>query len=629
MDSRSFSVQQIFQDRRQYRVPFYQRAYVWSKEDQWERLWEDIRDKAEARLAGDKPVPHFMGAVVLEPQVKSGLLGVERHHIIDGQQRFTTLQYVLTALTHALRSLDQPRFLPLVEGCLRNSNPETMEDPKVELFKLWPTFRDRTQFVEAMTGASLDDLRSRFPASFTQTGGLRKVGVDHPPALEAIVYFSHAMTDWARTQTEFAIAEVCTALATAILSDLSIICISLGEDDDAQIIFETLNGKGARLHSTDLIRNFIFMRAGANAEDLYENLWSQFESSTWSDLQSRGRLRKPRLEWFVQTALQAEVGEEIDIGRLYAGYRKLVDTNRSLGSADAQLEMLNKHAENYRALVGGHGGSAIGMFGRRVMAWDAAPTHALALRVAIAATPDETKSRVFDCIESYIVRRAICGLTRKNYNKVFVQQLKRLQSGQLTADEFEEALSEHTGEASRWPRDEEFRSHWISGDIYPGRLDAAKLRSIFHRLEAAMRSEKSEEKVVLAMDELDIEHILPQSWQSHWPLPDGTTATVEEITEARILQYAPDNLNERAAMILGRERASLNIGNLTMIHYGVNRSIQNHDFNKKRQQLFEHSNLHINRDLMRMSHWDESTIGTRGEKLFEFARKIWRGPCVK
>ena len=54
MDSRSFTVQQIYQDRRQYRVPFYQRPYVWNKEDQWMRLWEDIRDKAGVRLEGVK-----------------------------------------------------------------------------------------------------------------------------------------------------------------------------------------------------------------------------------------------------------------------------------------------------------------------------------------------------------------------------------------------------------------------------------------------------------------------------------------------------------------------------------------------------------------------------------------------
>jgi uncharacterized protein with ParB-like and HNH nuclease domain len=44
------------------------------------------------------------------------------------------------------------------------------------------------------------------------------------------------------------------------LRDLKLVAISLDKDDDAQVIFETLNGRGAELHATDLIRNFIFMR---------------------------------------------------------------------------------------------------------------------------------------------------------------------------------------------------------------------------------------------------------------------------------------------------------------------------------------------------------------------------------
>lgn len=628
MDSRTFNVQQIFQDRRQYRVPFYQRPYVWNRDDQWGRLWEDIREKADARVAGDKAVPHFMGAVVLEPQKKAGLLGVERHHIIDGQQRLTTLQYVLRALMHTLREWDQPTFLPIIESCLINANPETMDDKAVEPFKLWPTFRDRDQYVQAMTANSMDDLRDRFPASFTQTGSVRKIGVDHPPALEAIAFFRAAMKEWAQEQPETSTANSAVALATAVLSDISIVCISLGEDDDAQVIFETLNGHGAALHSTDLIRNFIFMRAGSNADELYSTLWSQFESPLWSEAQSRGRLNRPRLEWFVQTAVQAETGDEIDIGRLYAGYRRFVDRTAPLHTADAQLEMLNSHAEQYRALVTGTGDTPVGIFGRRISVWDASPAHALALRVAASSLSHDEQSEIFRCIESYLVRRAICGLTRKSYNKVFAQQLKKLQAGELTAAALRATLGESSGEASRWPRDEEFKRHWMEGDVYPGRLDAAKLRSIFHRLETAMRSEKSEERVPLAFDTLDIDHILPQTWHNYWPLSDGTSASASDVSQARILQYAPDSLDAHSTLIVERERAVPRIGNLTLVHYGVNRALQNHGYEQKRQALFDHSNLQLNRNLMTRQQWDEGAIVERGEQLFELARLIWAGPVV-
>lgn len=626
MDSKPFTVQQIFQDRRQYRVPFYQRPYVWNRDDQWGRLWEDIRDKAEARLQGGKAFPHFMGAVVLEPQKKPGLLGVERHHIIDGQQRLTTLQYVLSALVHTLHAAKNDKLLPVIEACLTNTNPETMEDVAIERFKLWPTFRDRKQYEQAMTAASLDELRQRFPASFTQSGSLRKIGVDHPPALEAIVFFHNQMLDWVRDESEVDAATRATALATAILTDLSIVCISLGEEDDAQVIFETLNGHGAELHATDLIRNFIFMRAGTDADDLYSNLWRQFEAPIWSGKQTRGRLSRPRLEWFVQTAVQAQTGEEIDIGRLYAGYRRFVDSAAGLHTASTQLAMLNRFGEHYRALVTGTGSDPIAAFGRRISVWDASPTHALALRVATSSLSAQDQQEIYSCIESYLVRRAVCGLSRKNYNKVFAQQLKRLIDGELTAEAFRTALTSLSGEASRWPTDDEFRRQWIGGAAYPGRLDAAKLRAIFHRLEAAMRSEKTEESVQLNLDSLDIDHIMPKSWYSHWPLADGTSATRFDVVNAEPMRFSSIGIAPRTQAILDREDAIPRVGNLTLVHLGVNRGLQNQGFGPKREALFEHSNLHLNRALMQRESWDEAAIAARGEALFEFAIQIWPGP---
>jgi len=414
MKSDPFTVQQIFQDRRQYRVPFYQRAYVWTRGNQWERLWEDIRDKADALLQGDDPVAHFMGAVVLEQQQKPGLLGVERLHIIDGQQRLTTLQYVLTALQHVLRQLAQPGLLPLVDGCLVNGNPDTMEEKEVERFKLWPTFRDRDQFVSGMTATTMEDLRTRFPESFTQAKRLKMIGVRHPPTLEAIIYFRDVMFEWANDTKDFDLPSRVMALAKAVLTKLKMVCILLDKEDDAQVIFETLNGHGAELHATDLIRNFIFMRAGNDAADLYKNVWSQFETTLWSEKQSRGRLNRPRLEWFVQSAVQAETAEEIDIGRLYAGYRRFVDADAKLHGAAPQLALLNRYGEHYKALVTGKGNEPIAVFGRRISPWDASTVHPVSLRVAASELSADAQNEIFGCIESYFVRRAICGLSRKN-----------------------------------------------------------------------------------------------------------------------------------------------------------------------------------------------------------------------
>ena len=228
MKSETIAIQQVFQDRRQYRVPFYQRAYVWNKEEQWEPLWNDIREKAETRASGDTPTPHFLGAIVLEPQPRRGLRGVETYHIIDGQQRLTTLQYFLVALAIAIQEESLAPLAPLIDGCVWNPNPETMENADIERFKVWPTFRDREPYQAAMESRTRDELRERFPASFTRSGSLKKIGTDHPLALEAIWFFREKIEEWVTgedSEETYGIEQ----LAEAALRDLKLVSISLDE----------------------------------------------------------------------------------------------------------------------------------------------------------------------------------------------------------------------------------------------------------------------------------------------------------------------------------------------------------------------------------------------------------------
>jgi hypothetical protein len=248
--------------------------------------------------------------------------------------------------------------------------------------------------------------------------------------------------------------------------------------------------------------------------------------------------------------------------------------------------------------------------------------------VAAGTLPPEDQVSIFEAIESYLVRRAVCGLSRKNYNKVFAQQLKKLIDAGANAQVFKKYLAELSGEASRWPSDEEFKKQWLSGAVFPGRLDAAKLRSMFYRLEVAMRSPKSEEHVVLRLDDLDIDHILPQSWASYWPLVDGAIVTNQDIADAALLALATIDLTTKDKAICQRQAVVPVIGNLTMVHYGVNRSVQNREFALKRQSLFEHSNLQLNRALTTAPNWDESAIQKRGENLFEYAIKLWSGSAT-
>src|SRR5690349_6275129 len=98
----------IFGAETRYTVPLFQRSYVWSQEEQWQPLWDDLSDLADRVLTteADKTVAgHFLGTVVLE-QAKSKTGTIGRREIIDGQQRLTTLQIVFKAVEHALSEVE-------------------------------------------------------------------------------------------------------------------------------------------------------------------------------------------------------------------------------------------------------------------------------------------------------------------------------------------------------------------------------------------------------------------------------------------------------------------------------------------------------------------------------------------
>ena len=97
------SVYDLFYNQRRFAVPLYQRPYVWSLEAQWQPLWQDSEDKAQAVLQRQTDVPHFLGAIVTGQRPVFGNR-ISSWDIIDGQQRLTTLQVVLKAFKDVMNA---------------------------------------------------------------------------------------------------------------------------------------------------------------------------------------------------------------------------------------------------------------------------------------------------------------------------------------------------------------------------------------------------------------------------------------------------------------------------------------------------------------------------------------------
>jgi hypothetical protein len=154
------------------------------------------------------------------------------------------------------------------------------------------------------------------------------------------------------------------------------------------------------------------------------------------------------------------------------------------------------------------------------------------------------------------------------------------------------------------------------------------MKAVLAEIEIAIRSARSEEPLPGGLQNLDVDHILPTIWFDYWPLPDGTKAQPYEAQEANSLLLSGSKLSERHLAIRRREELKSSIGNLTLLHYGVNRALQHREFPVKREKLFAESNLHLNRELMRLQEWNETEINARGRSLFDAALKLWPGPSV-
>lgn len=628
MRSDTFDVRQIFQERRQYVVPFYQRAYVWTLGNQWENLWLDIQAKADARLAGQTLTPHFLGAIVVERQ-RAGLRGVDTYPVIDGQQRLTTLQYILTALQIAFREEGFTEYEASIDECRLNPNPATMNDPEIERHKVWPTFRDRANHTTAVAARRLDDLKASFPTHFTQAGKLRSISIEHPPALAAIWYFVECIRDWlAKAGVEK--PRAAEVLTESVMTDLKIVLILLDPEDDPQVIFETLNGRGASLHATDLIRNFIFLRAErerSNTQQLYETRWKPFEDKRWGVEERRGRLKKPRLEWLVHTALQSELGREVDLPRLYAEYKAYATATDPPRTAQNQLATLSEYAEHFDALTQHAGSLPIARFGKRLAPYESTTAHSLALLISTSSVDDAQKTVMFNDLVSYVVRRAVCDITTKNLNNTFMSAVRHLSRDGVSPATLRAFLAGPVGTLTRWPRDDEFRTALLRAPLYYGRLDAPKMRALLTELEGELRkTRRTEEPVVPDLTALDIDHILPRSWMEYWPLSDGTFATPAQVAAAHLAEVNGLVLTETQAEIRRREAAKSTLGNLSLLNLSVNRAAQNHAFLEKRRLFIRNTNLSLNVPLMTREIWDEVGIAERGEQLSAAAMALYPGP---
>ncbi len=449
MEAHPRTLKSVFRSDVRLTVPLFQRPYVWNADEQWEPLWEDVvatRDRAER---GDA-VPHFLGAIVLE-QKRGSLGSLEVRDVIDGQQRLTTLHLLIAAVRDGFADRDlQGRTSKRLSKLLEN-DPDLVDEPD-EQHKLWPTNKDRDAYRDVMRGA------------------YREVayGPTLPRIAGAYTWFRGALDELIGDSAEDAAAMILDALGEVLLEHLEVVVIDLGEDDNAQVIFETLNARGTALRASDLIKNLLFRTlqdARRPVERLYQEHWEGLESEPWQAEVRQGRLTRPRLDAFMGFFLVVLLQREVQSHQLFPAAR-----THLRGDADRAEELLreaSRHAAVYDRLEAGLSDDPQERASLARMRIVDTQTMTPLLLWLFANTVGPDRRAALLALESYVVRRTLCRLTTKNYNRVFLELLRRLGTGEGAAGELVPAyLAAQSSESGMWPTDEELRRSLGTLELY-------------------------------------------------------------------------------------------------------------------------------------------------------------------
>ncbi|WQU06186.1 DUF262 and DUF1524 domain-containing protein [Helicobacter pylori] len=550
MEAKATTLLRFFEENQsnQFVIPIYQRLYSWKKE-QCEQLWDDI-----IKIGGnDKMNGHFIGSIlyVLDGNTPSSPL-----LIIDGQQRLTTITLLLIALKN--HSSDEVKILEefsrkKIESYLINSDKDG--DKK---FRLILSESDKDTLL------SLIDKNKRKPSE---------------PSVKIVENFE-LLEKWIRKNTD--------KLETIFkgLEKLMIVWIALDKGDDPQLIFESMNSKGIELTQADLIRNYILMGLEPEKQKIfYEKYWRAMEE----DFKQNEKL----FDRFVKHYLTIKIGKIPNEKRVYDAFK---DYQQKEG---IEIEDLLKDLQKY-----------CGYFCRIVFKKEADKDLNKALSFLVDLEMDviyplllELYSDYKDGVlskqdfipiiyltESYIFRRAVCGLGTNSLNKVFPFVTKK-----INKDQYLESIKVHFGyltEKQRFPNNDEFKEHFITIDFYH-----------FQKKEYFLeRLENFDTKEPVNTKECTIEHIMPQTLNLEWER----------------------DLGENFQAI--HDKYLHTIGNLTLT--GYNKEYNNKPFKEKRdmEKGFKQSPLRLNQSLRDLEVFGEEQIKKRANVLADWALKIWTYP---
>lgn len=587
-----------------FEIPFFQRAYVWKK-DNWEELLDDLMQVNRR---------HFLGSVIIKKIEESGSLGLgfTRVSVIDGQQRLTTLSILLKAIYDSFCKEIKDNVSDSIKNALfyKKNITDSAYFTKVKHSKV-----DRVDFEKVIGGISVDGISS---IEYSDVDGL---DVEDDNSNHKILccykYFYDRLKGFSQ--------ENLALLFRSILSDDNkmLVVIVLDKEDHEQQIFDTINSAGVRLTSTDIVKNALFQKImefdkdEQSVYDFYDLTWNDAFGKDddaltyWGKKKTVGRVQRDNSEMLLQSVAIIEnifdPSEHTlnDIPDLYKAYIESMDEKGVKTFVKKIVEYAGIYRENVPEMSKTTHYSYYEYSKRlfhilEILGLTTFTPYILFLLKKYVKDEQTLQCRLYD-LEKFVMRRMIFHQSTAGYNKnclEFIQDERKAgeMAALITNDEILEGLTKVNN------REATLLLFWV---------------------ELRRRSESAKYDLKELVYEYTLEHIMPQKWEEHWqnvPYVGFDGKELQNVAEGKRKRY----------------QLVYSIGNMTLLNSKLNGSIQNNDFitkikgtSKKRKGIESYASLSITKDDIihniyeANKNWNERTIFLRQVELTKEILAMW------
>lgn len=553
LDTSTVSLSEVIGNGKTYQVPPYQRDYSWEK-DQWEDLWNDILAVHQSGSV------HYMGSIVLQDK------GNKHYHVIDGQQRFSTLTIIVLAIINKLNELisngvdadrNRERVSLLLQKFIGDKDPASL------------TYSSKLQLNENNNSFFQSNL-----LVFRAPHNLNTLQDSDRLLWESYLYFTGKVKEFFRSEEDGVV--ITNFLDKLIADGLLFIQIIVEDELSAYTVFETLNSRGIGLTVTDLLKNYLLSIATEVDLPHIKNKWKKIVEIIGLD-------NFPvflRHYWISKNKL---------IRQEYL-FRAIKDSVSDSPSVITLLDSLEENARLYQALSNyadtfWGGNREIKKRIKEITLFKEKQAYSI-LIAAYNHLNEQDFARVLKMVSVITFRYTIIGRLHTNLKEEVYNKAAILisQQGGATILEIAEALK------PLYPSDQDFKNDFSSKSISTKR-GKKLVRYILFSLE----NHVSEADYDFEENPGTIEHILPENGNENY------------------LAEFPQSIHEAFVYRLG---------NYTVLEEDKNNACEASPFDEKKS-IFSTSQYHLTQEI-KANTWSPNSIELRQENLARYASSIWR-----